>query len=215
MLSNDNKLLENGFDILNNVYFNGELPKAVITIQSSPKTYGYITVYEVWRDNESNYHEINISAEHLSRPIENIMATLLHEMVHLFCMVNKIADTSKNGRYHNKRFKEESEKRDLLIEYVQYIGYSKTTPTEKFIEVLKGHGLYTGIVRCRTGVIFTGGENGGNSGGGGDGEVGKAKRKKKTSTRKYICNTCGINVRATKNVNILCGDCMEPMTKID
>lgn len=36
-------------------------------------------------------------------------------------------------------------------------------------------------------------------------------KKKKTSTRKYICNICGISVRATKEVNIMCIECQNKM----
>ena len=95
----------------------------MITIQSRPKAYGYITCNEVWTDTDRSYYEINITAEYLNRPIENVLATLQHEMVHLYCMVNGIQDTSKAGRYHNKNFKAEAEKRGLLIEYVKYIRF--------------------------------------------------------------------------------------------
>ena len=142
MLSADSTLLESAFNVLNTVYFEGCLPKAVITIQSSPKCFGYITVHKVWKDDEDSYHEINIGAEYLARPIEFVLATLLHEMVHLHCMVNEINDTSNGGRYHNKRFKTEAEKRDLKIQYAKYIGFSVTAPTERFIEVIKEHGSY-------------------------------------------------------------------------
>ncbi len=113
MLASDSALFERAFEVFNEVYFDNSLPDAVITIQSSPKTFGYITVHKVWTDTEDSYHEINIGAEHLARPIENVLATLLHEMVHLYCMDNGINDTSKGGRYHNKLFRDEAEKRDL------------------------------------------------------------------------------------------------------
>ena len=35
--------------------------------------------------------------------------------------------------------------------------------------------------------------------------------KRPSSTRKYICPCCKNSVRATKTVNIICGDCMEKM----
>ena len=148
--SSNSTLLETAFDVFNKVYFENSLPKAVITIQSSPKSFGYITVHKVWKDSEDSYHEINIGAEYLSRPIENVLATLMHEMVHLYCLVNGIRDTSNGGRYHNKRFKAEAEKRDLKIEYAQYIGYSVTSPTDRFIEVTKKNGLCAEIDHCRT-----------------------------------------------------------------
>lgn len=209
MLSYDSALLEKAFDVLNEIYYENSLPKAVITIQSNPKSYGYITVQKVWHDSEESYYEINISAEHLARPIENVLATLNHEMVHLYCMVNNIQDVSGGGRYHNKNYKKQAEKRDLIIEYVKYIGYSKTSPSEKFIKVLKENGLYTNINHCRT----TGNSlNVPPSGGDSDNS---SNIKKKSSTRKYRCEGCLCSVRATKDVNIICADCMALMVKVD
>lgn len=209
MLSASNKLLEQGFNTLNRIYFDNILPKAVITIQSAPKSYGYITVQKVWHNSEDSYYEINISAEHLARPIEAVFATLMHEMVHLYCMVNKIQDVSGGGRYHNKNYKKQAEIRDLIIEYAKYIGYSKTSASEKFVDKLKENGLYTNIDYCRaTGNSLIVPPTGGDS-------DDFSNTKKKSSTRKYICDGCGTNIRATKNVNIICADCMTLMVKVE
>ena len=48
--------------------------------------------------------------------------------------------------------------------------------------------------------------------GAGNGTV--TKTKKPSSTRKYICPCCHQSVRATKAVNILCGDCMEQVASL-
>lgn len=204
MLAADTGFLENAFDVLNKIYFNNTLPKAIITIQSTPKAYGYFTLNKVWKDKQNSFHEINIGAEYLNRPIENVMATMVHEMVHMFCFINGIADTSNGKRYHNKRFRVEAEKRDLKIEYAQYIGYSVTSPTEKLVGVLKQHGLYEVIEHCRIAPNkIEPPPNGGGS-----------VSKRKSSTRKYVCAGCGMSVRATKEVNIICGDCMVGMIEV-
>lgn len=212
MLADDSKLLEEAFELFNEVYFENCLPNAVITIQSSPRCYGYISGQKVWRSKDDSYHEINIGAEYLARPIQAVLATLCHEMVHLYCMCLGISETSCGGRYHNKRFKVEAEKRDLKISYAKYIGYSVTEPSDRFVEVLREHGFLENIDHCRTTGFNTvappvGGDDNGSAGG----DMGK----KKTSTRKYMCNNCGISVRATKDVFIICGDCMEVMVKVD
>ena len=36
-----------------------------------------------------------------------------------------------------------------------------------------------------------------------------------SSTRKLVCPKCGQSVRATKEVNIICGDCMERMVETE
>lgn len=151
----------------------------------------------------TRYYELNLSAEYLSRPIENVLATLVHEMVHIYCMETGIKDTSNNGRYHNKRFKTEAEMRDLKIAYAPTIGWSVTEPTEGFIRNLKAWGLYYACENYRLGALQT------------DDSEGTDKPRKKSSTRKYYCPVCGNSVRATKDVNILCMDCNVQMIKAD
>lgn len=133
----------------------------------------------------------------------------------MYAMENNIKDTSNNYRYHNKRFKEIAEKRDLKISYHESIGWSVTEPTEKLIETIKKYNLDSQIDYVRKGAFeWTGGdaESDGDNGNGLTGTKGK-KPKKKSSTRKYICPKCGNSVRATKDVNIACLDCMVQMVK--
>lgn len=203
MLSTDTKRLEDAYGVFNREYFNGELPMVMITIQSSLKAYGHCTTKKIWASGSDRYYELNLSAEYLSRPIENVLATLVHEMVHIYCMETGIKDTSNNGRYHNKRFKTEAEMRDLKIAYAPTIGWSVTEPTEVFIRNVKNWGLYDACENYRLGALQT------------DSADGTDKPRKKTSTRKYYCPVCGNSVRATKDVNILCMDCNVQMIKAD
>lgn len=217
MLKSYQEMLEYAFDVLNKVYFNGELPPIVICIMSSKRTYGHYTVNKEWRLNEDHLHEINISAEHLDRPIENVCATLMHEMVHFYCCTQNIKAVSQGGRYHNKNFKREAEARGLIITQAPYIGWSVTEPSPEFIQVLKAYGIEKPIDINRDGFyggFGTDGLNGtnGTNGLGGDDNLPK---KPKSSTRKYICPSCGNSVRATKDLNILCGDCMVPFEKVE
>lgn len=192
MLKNMQEVLKYGFEVLNEVYFEGALPPIVISIMSSPRTNGHFTVGKVWRAEEAYLHEINISAEHLERPIENIMAMLCHEMVHYYCLINGIQEVSQNGRYHNKLFKAEAEKRGLLISQGKYIGWSVTTPSPDFISVVRSHGIEKPMDINRDGekLDLAGllGIMGGLNGTGGDNGVSVMGYKKpKCSTRKYQC----------------------------
>ena len=89
--------LDKIFNLLNQNYFSGELPKAVITVQSTPKAYGHFTCYDAWHCADTGFKEINIGAGTLDRPIENVTATLLHEMIHEYCFIHQIKDTSRGG----------------------------------------------------------------------------------------------------------------------
>ena len=151
------EFLENAYDILNDKYFESSLSKVVITVQSSPKAYGHYTTYEAWTDSNSGFKEINISAENLDRPIENIIATLIHEMVHHFCSIKGIQDCSRGGTYHNKRFREQAEKRGLKIDYNTKIGFSITSPSEELIKFVNEMGWgKLNLSRREEGEVFGG-----------------------------------------------------------
>lgn len=218
MLKNMQEVLERGFEVLNKVYFDNELPPVVITIMSSAKTYGHFTVGKVWKVEENHYNEINLSAEHLNRNIENVMATLQHELIHFYCQINGIADTSQNGRYHNKNFKREAEARGLIISNEKYIGYSVTKPSPEFIKVIQDNGIQKPLEINRDGFMGITGIGGNGSGDDGSGRTdgkGTQTGKKKTSTRKYRCPCCGNSFRATKDIRVLCMDCNEQYIKVE
>ena len=105
------------FDLCNDKYFEGELPKPTITIQSTPKAFGHVWSSKIWHSTVNGRdvltYELNLDANSLDRKIVDVVATLVHEMVHLYCLENEIKDTSNKGVYHNKRFKAECEKRGL------------------------------------------------------------------------------------------------------
>lgn len=192
LISEITAFLENAYSVLNEHYFSGILPPVVITIQSSPKSYGHYTKFDAWQG-DKGYREINLGAENLDRPIQCVIATLIHEMVHHFCDLQGIQDCSRGGVYHNKRFREQAERRDLQIEYDPRIGFSITKPTYALVDFIEEQG-WEGIDLSRVGGhnSSVGGTNTG---------------KKKSSTRKYLCPQCGCSVRATKEVHIGCLDC--------
>lgn len=199
--------LEKLFRALNAEFFAGEqISEPIITLQSTPGAYGHVSVYEVWQRGEETTRELNISTDSLKRPIEAIAATMLHEMTHLYNLEHGIKDTSNRGVYHNRKFKEEAEKRGLIIDKHPTYGWTITTPSDRLLEWIINTG-WTEIDMERgfslSGVSGTGGKDGK----GAD----TPTPPKKSSTRKYHCPKCGMSVRATRVVNIICGDCHETM----
>lgn len=71
--------LEKIFRAVNADWFGGELEEPIITIQSTPRAYGHVTVSKVWKRKGEQRHELNIGAETLQRPIEEVVATIVHE----------------------------------------------------------------------------------------------------------------------------------------
>ncbi len=192
------------FDLLNAEYFENTLSRPTITIQSTPKAYGHFSLREdTWVSKLGATHEINIGAGTLARPIEEVAATLLHEMVHYWNYQNGIQDCSRGNTYHNRRFKEAAESRGLVVSHSGKYGWSHTSPADSLLEFILDNGL-TDILISRN--EFAGFQIGGTGTHSGTGAITPTKR---SSTRKYICPCCGMSVRATRAVNIACVDCRE------
>ena len=197
------------FDLLNIEYFENALSRPTITIQSTPKAYGHFSLREdTWVSKIGGTHEINIGAGTLARPIEEVVATLLHEMIHYYNYENGVQDCSRGNTYHNRRFKEAAERHGLNVSHSDKYGWSHTTPTEELIDFVINNDL-TDILLNRN--EFSGFQIGGT--GTHSGNVGGATPKT-SSTRKYICPCCGMSVRATRTVRIACIDCDEQMIEV-
>lgn len=199
---------------INKDWFDNELDmeRVVFTVQSSPKAYGHFSPYLAYRVHdkavgERGAVEINIGAGTLDRPIESVIATLIHEQVHYYNWSHGIKDCSRQGQYHSKKFKIEAEKHGLHIKYDSRIGWSLTEPTEELIEWV----IENGFEDFRLGrnefqemiVVGTGGKSGT-----------APKFPKKNNSIKMICPCCGNIARVTKTTNLICGDCIEKMIEV-
>lgn len=194
------------FDLLNAEFFENTLSRPTITIQSTPKAYGHFTTREdTWVSTIGSTHEINLGAGTLARPIENVVATLLHEMVHYYNYEQGVQDCSRGGTYHNKHFKKEAEARGLTVTKSEKYGYAHTEPADRLLDFVLDNGLTDILITRNEQLGFfvppTGTNRGTNAG----------AAPKKSSTRKYVCPCCGTGIRATKEVRILCMDCGEQM----
>lgn len=200
--------LEKIYRQLNTDFFNGELEDCTITVQSTPRAYGHVTCGKVWRIKDSNRYELNIGAGTLDRPIENVVSTMLHEMVHIYNLMHGIQDCSRGNTYHNKKFKEKAEEVGLIISYDKRVGWSITEPSDDLVLYICDKG-WTDILMNRGESTYTPPTSGTSSG------TPTPKMRKPSSTRKYICPCCGLSVRATREVRIMCVDCMEVMEKAE
>lgn len=137
-------------------------------------------------------------------PIENVCATLLHEMVHYYCHVNGIKDTSRGNTYHNKRFKGIAESHGLKVSHHEKYGWTITEPNDELLTFVLENDLSDILITRNEyyGVSVMGTGTHSNT---------PPLPPKPSSSRKYICPCCGNSVRATKSVRIACLDCKEPM----
>lgn len=185
------KTLEDMFHAFNAHLFNSELQTPVITL--SPDTaggaYGWCTTQKIWKSSEEEYYEINICAEYLNRPFTEVCATLIHEMVHLHNLGRDIRDTSANGRYHNKNFKETAEAHGLVIEKSARYGWSTTTLHESTATWIAEN------VECKGFDLVRAQMTRGASAG------------RKSKYHYYMCPCCGVKFYSVHEISATCDEC--------
>jgi predicted SprT family Zn-dependent metalloprotease len=192
--------VKNFFDCFNRDLFNDELPEPILIIQSAGKKkfLGWCTRKQVWqsKDGSETKYEITVTSEYLTRPIEEIAETVLHEMIHLHNNINEIRDVS-GMYYHNEKYKNAAEDHGLNVEKIPVGGWTKTSFNDQGWEAFKRINVdidafdFARVVPAEK----------------------EKKEKEKKPKHKYVC-ACGNEIKAKKEINITCNDCeskFEPM----
>ena len=222
------------YDFLNKEFFESALSKPVITImpeerrRKESRVLGWFTQYKVWIEkNGERAYELNITADYADRSLLDIAETLLHEMIHQFAREHDIDDCSRSGTYHNKNFAKIASEHGLNVKKTEKYGFSETClkpeakpiihrfafeedliyrrqtmDHDEIMDLIEKQipkdtpnreeaiqEMHRGLCEGRLKVTVDG------------------IKPKQSSTRKYICPQCGMSVRATRIVNVKCGDC--------
>jgi hypothetical protein len=114
-----------------------QIPPAVIIIASGtegkhPK-WGHHAP-ERWRVNDDDRTEIMVSGEGLQRTPRQVLGTLLHEAAHALAYTRGIKDTSRQGRYHNKKYAQLAEELGIDIAKDDKLGWTITSVPNSTIE---------------------------------------------------------------------------------
>lgn len=205
------KELYKAYHLFNEKVFDGELPEPAILIQSQGNRTKYIdgwcTQEEIWMNEEKTIrkYEVNICAEYLNRPMEDILQTLLHQLVHLYCMSHNIQDTSRKGNYHNKKFKLHAEHFGLEVESDKKHGFAHTRLQHGTQHLIQTFGLDQSAFQLRR---FTFGEE--------DGEAEDKDKKEKKLKNVWECPDCHRQLKTKKDrLNVICGYCMKHFIKLE
>jgi hypothetical protein len=82
-------------------------PDAVLVVASGSEgkrlNLGHFAPHR-WQVNGSDRHEVLVGGEGLQRGPLEVLGTLLHEAAHGVAQARSIKDTSRQGRYHNRRY---------------------------------------------------------------------------------------------------------------
>lgn len=119
-----------------------EIPNAVLVIGASGRksrstlALGHFAPNS-WESKDGK-HEIAMSGEVLRQGAAGVLETLLHESAHLLADTREIKDTSRQGRWHNVKFKALANELGLVVpESDPSIGWSNTRLTDETKKVYK------------------------------------------------------------------------------
>ncbi len=80
-----------------------------------------------WRAGSDEIPELFVGGEGLERGAKELLGTLLHEAAHGLGSARGMQDTSRQGRYHNERYRALAEELGLRAARIGAIGWSGTT----------------------------------------------------------------------------------------
>jgi hypothetical protein len=82
-------------------------------------------------DAPTNRPEVLVSGEGLQRGPVDVLGTLLHEAAHGLAYARKLSDTSRQGRYHNRRYATLAGELGLDVAHLGPLGWSPTSVPEQ------------------------------------------------------------------------------------
>jgi hypothetical protein len=87
-----------------------------------------------WHVAGANHPEVLVSGEGLNRGPRAVLATLLHEAAHGLATTRGVKDTSRQGRWHNRRFAALARELGLEVTEDRTTGWSQTRLTEQLAD---------------------------------------------------------------------------------
>ena len=199
--------LDAAYKHFNRHLFGGLLQACIITLQRRKSTYGYFVaerMAELDDGEDQAVDEIALNpAEFSGRSPQEILSTLVHEMVHLW---QHHYGTPSRGRYHNAEWAAKMREVGLIPSHTGRPGGRETG--QKMTHYIEEGGPYArAYARMESPrILYKDVHDAGES----------ATRKKKAASKtKYTCPGCEANAWAKPGMKLVCGDCSEAMIAQD
>jgi len=194
--------LEKAFNHFNERLFENRLPPVLFTLRASRKAYGYFLAEQFTHKEDGDpTHEIALNPMTMSRELEQVLSTLVHEMTHL--EQQEYGTPGKKG-HHNREWVGLMERIGLIPSNTGEPGGKKTGRQMTHYVDPEGPFIDAFIELKDTGFdlpYFT------------KPREAAAPKKKDLSKVKRTCPCCNANAWAKQGARIMCGDCEELMVE--
>jgi hypothetical protein len=117
----------------------GEVPEVIVVLGAGSEArrglfkLGHFAAAR-WQVADQRRAEVLVSGEGLQRGAVDVLGTLLHEAAHGLADARDVKDTSRQGRYHNRRYARLAAELGLQVAYDPATGWSQTTVPEALAE---------------------------------------------------------------------------------
>lgn len=193
-------MLQAAYDFFNAKFFDSRLPKVFFTIDwHNKKSNGYFCPHKLVNKEDveakAKASVIALNPDYLARDVYEVLATLVHEMCHVWEFEEFIKDPYKLTSYHSKRFEKRLSECNLkaVINNKSRSSCSTVIPDDGIFKGIADEYLKTKefLSIASTNAINKEAEK-------------KAKAKNKT---KYVCTGCETNVWGKAGLNLHCNEC--------
>jgi len=188
-------MLQAAYDFFNAKFFDSRLPKVFFTIDwHNKKSNGYFCPHKLVNKEDAEAKAkasvIALNPDYLARDVYEVLATLVHEMCHVWEFEEFIKDPYKLTSYHSKRFEKRLSECNLkaVINNKSRSSCSTVIPDDGIFKGIADEYLKTKefLSIASTNAIKTEGDKAAEK---------KAKAKNKT---KYVCTGCETNLHCNE-----------------
>lgn len=179
-----------------------DTPDVIVTLASGAMRKGMRHGHfapDRWARGETKVHELFLGGESLARGAVATLGTLLHEAAHGVANSREVKDTSRQGRYHNAKFRTLAEEMGIEVSHDPTRGWSETTVPETTISAytVEVEMLQQAITAYR--LV----------------DLAAASTAKITPVYRCECNReIKVSKKAIAEGGLLCGVCKEPFTEV-
>jgi predicted SprT family Zn-dependent metalloprotease len=190
---------QRAYDFFNAELFHSSLPAALITLQRHAKAYGYLAAdrFAGRIEEDVTAHELALNPDHFGRTDEEILSTLVHEMVHLW---QHACGTPPRKSYHDREWAAKMKEVGLHPSSTGQTGGKETG--QKMTHYIVAGGPYAQTVARlkETGFLLRWQSRSADN---------KERKTKAASKTKYTCPSCDQNAWAKPGATLICGECYD------